>query len=109
MDDPAMVLMDEDAEERASAEAGVVRGLARSIQTTGRQAARFPAVGRLPAASRLPSRIPVKQVAKISDRVSTGWDVWDTANETGAWKLSRLRPFVICEFRCQNLDLISQT
>jgi hypothetical protein len=105
--DLSMVAHEDDADERGSAEAGAVRGLARSVQTMGRQAVKLPTLGRLPAqAPRMPAprprssgtRIPVKQVAKISDRISTGWDLWDTASETGAWKWSNIRPFVVCEY-----------
>ena len=79
-------------DDRGSAEAGVVRGLARSV---GRQAVKFPSVGRLP---RTHHRFPFQKVAKISDRMSTGWGIWDSANETeGVWRVSRLRKFVTSE------------
>jgi hypothetical protein len=84
-------------DDRGSAEAGVVRGLARSMQTIGRQAVKLPSVGRLPAPRSGVVRLPVKQVAKISDRISTGWSMWDSAQETGAWQASRLRQFAISE------------
>lgn len=80
-------------DDRGSAEAGVVRGIARSV---GRQAVKLPSVGRLPRAHH---RFPVQKVAKISDRMSTGWGVWDSAIESeGVWKVSRLRKFVTSEF-----------
>ena len=142
------IAIETEPNDRATAEAGAVRGLTQSVRAMGGRAIRFPSVGRLPAAAprmpkvsaprmpkvsaprmpkvsaprvpkvsaprmsprpKLPSSpppriptssattIPVKQVAKISDRVSTGWGVWDSANETGAWSLSRLRPFVLCK------------
>jgi hypothetical protein len=142
-----------DPNDRATAEAGAVRGLAQSVRAIGGRAVRFPSMGRLPApaprmpmpkvsvpkmpkvsvpsrvpkisAPRVPNKIsaprmtprpklpssaspripttstttiPVKQVAKISDRVSTGWGVWDSAHETEAWTFSRLRPFVLCKW-----------
>ncbi|KAI2512094.1 hypothetical protein MHU86_2382 [Fragilaria crotonensis] len=152
---------------RASTEAGAVRGVARSVQNVvGQRLVKFPAMGRLPApkvpsappssfpsslssiskssstgaAARMrlpknipkprvgsagsagarvsgsasaratarsagrkmpsssvpPKSIPVRQVAKISDRMSTGLDVFDTAQETGvSWRLSRVVSFAI--------------
>ena len=149
---------------RASAEAGAVRGVARSLQkSVGQRLVKFPAMGRLPApkmpvpppsasSSSLPSSlssiskstggrirlpknipkpraggggggatgsagrsmpssvtpksIPVRQVAKISDRMSTGLDVLDTAQETGvSWRLTRFVSFAVGKF-CSVLCLI---
>ena len=90
---PVAVVMDD----RGSKEAGVVRGLARSMQTIGRHSVKLPSMGRLPAPRPGGVRLPVKQVAKISDRISTGWSMWDSAQETGAWQTSRLRQFAISE------------
>jgi hypothetical protein len=72
--------------------AGVVRGVSRSI-------VRAPLIGRLPkAATRMPPvrvpkppsavgrgilrrRVPIRRVARVSDRVSTGWDWYTSALE----------------------------
>jgi hypothetical protein len=106
----------DEEEERNKAEAGIARGAARSM---GLSAARLPAVGRLPAVPRpmvvriprppaprvvmpksaprvaMPRRLPVKQVAKVSDRVSQGLDLYDLAAESSAKEsnLSKLRSF----------------
>ena len=63
--------------------AGVIRGVSRSI-------VRSPLVGRLPVvrsgASKglLRQRLPVRQVAKVSDRLSTGLDVFSSYGESGS-------------------------
>ena len=64
--------------------AGVVRGVSRSI-------VRGPLIGRLPATAPKPptvtgrgllrQRVPVRRVARVSDRVSTGWDWYTSASE----------------------------
>jgi hypothetical protein len=94
---------------RNKTEAGVARGAARSLGTT---AARLPAVGRLPLGrpavtvprppvsvhhGMMPRRLPVKQVAKISDRVSQGIDLYDLAAESSAREshLLRIRSFAL--------------
>ena len=48
--------------------------------------------------------IPVRQVAKVSDRVSTGLGVLDTAQETGvvSGRLSRMISFAISKCETQN-------
>ena len=130
-----------DDDERNAVEAGMVRGFFRSF-------ARFPAIGRLPAAKAVPKvpqaitktmpkhlptmmpkrihfpkkittalkarapasghvrvgrgimrrRVPVKDVARISDRVSQGLDVYDIATKHDSQgKLSRLASFVTSE------------
>lgn len=69
----------------ASAEAaGVVRGVSRTVgrsvlqRTIGRSRAR--GIGRL--SSSIPKRpVPTKQVAKVSDRLSTGLNWWSMASE----------------------------
>jgi hypothetical protein len=84
----------EDEEDlRNKTEAGIARGAVRSL---ARSAARFPAVGRIPVARPvvlprpvpmkmvMPRRLPVKQVAKISDRMSQGLDLYDSAAESSA-------------------------
>jgi len=126
---------DHEEEDRNAVEAGLTRGVVRSV-------ARFPAVGRLPKAPGtpnvmpkivpkvkppvispkviplpkklpslpkpsaprvptprvLPKEVPVKEVARISDRVSQGLDVYDIANNEAKWKLSRIRTFATSEF-----------
>jgi hypothetical protein len=71
---------DEETHKNASAEAaGVVRGLSRSL---GRTVARIP-MGSVPRRALFRAkRLPVRQVAKISDRLSTGWDWWTSAVES---------------------------
>jgi hypothetical protein len=56
--------------------AGLIRGALRSI---GRSAARLPSVGRLPIQR---PNLPVKQIAKLSDRLSIGLDIYDSASES---------------------------
>lgn len=75
----------------ASAEAaGVARGAARSIgrsaRSVGRSVGRSP-IGSLPHQSALlKRRLPVRQVARVSDRLSTGYDWWSTAVESSEGK-----------------------
>ena len=96
----------EDANKGGAAEAGVVRGASRTIgqyiRAVSQSAARLPSVGRLPGKIprriSMPRKLPVKQVARISDRISQGYDVWDTAKESRLkLKLSRLKKFVVSE------------
>lgn len=85
----------------SSEAAGVVRGISRTI---ARGIAKSPLVGRLPqpaAAAKSASRllrqhVPIKQVARVSDRVSTSLDWWSTAaqvHERSTW--GRLRAFTL--------------
>ena len=57
--------------------AGVVRGVTRSV---GRSVWKAP-IGNLPKSSRgiLRQKLPVRQVARVSDRMATGWDWWSSA------------------------------
>lgn len=100
---------DDEEDRRNKAEAGIARGAARSLGRTagaarslGRTAVTLPTVGRLPmprpavvlprpppARLVMPRRLPVKHVAKISDRVSQGLDLYELAAESSA-KESRL-------------------
>jgi hypothetical protein len=91
----------------ATSEAGLVRGAARSLGSSGRQGIammRLPTVGRLPVAApthgvtptifrgrvakikttSIPRRIPVKKVAKVSDQVSQGMSLYDSAAESSS-------------------------
>ena len=88
---------DDNSAEAGSTEAGIVRGVSRSVaqravaaRTAGRSMAKLPSVGRLPrsaprhvaattTATKSARLVPVKRVARLTDRVSTGWDLWDTA------------------------------
>jgi hypothetical protein len=107
--DDSVTTSESEDEGRASAEAGVIRAMIRSLRTIGRQSIKLPGVGSLPAkavprkppqllrASRvsrttLPkaSQVPVQQVAKLSDRVSTGWGLWDSAQSARDYPRSRL-------------------
>lgn len=98
----------EEEDRRNKTEAGMARGAVRSL---GRTAAQLPAVGRLPAAAKplqlprpaavMPRRLPVKQVAKISDRVSQTLDLYDLAAAESAKEshLAKLLGFTLskCE------------
>lgn len=89
-------------------EAGIVRGVSRSVaqravaaRSAGRSLAKLPSVGRLPRAPTpraLPKaavgaaplkaatkavKVPVKSVARLTDRVSTGLDLWEMASSSG--------------------------
>jgi hypothetical protein len=85
---------DEDEDPNASA-AGLIRGALRSI---GRSAAKFPTVGRLPIQR---PNLPIKQIAKLSDRLSLGLDIYDSASESklgSRWRLSRVIQFASSKF-----------
>lgn len=93
---------DNDGRDRTSSEAaGIVRGLSRSIRGATGSLFRFPAIGRLPRQV-VKRRLPVRRVAKVSDRLSTGLDVLTTAvDATGegrkSWRI-RLKNFASCEW-----------
>jgi hypothetical protein len=64
--------------------AGVVRGVSRSIaRAPMRSIARAPMIGRLPRHV-IRQRLPVKQVARFSDRLATGLDWWSSAVESSS-------------------------
>jgi hypothetical protein len=69
---------DDDQHTHAEAAGGVVRGAARSL---GRSVLKAP-VGSLPHRAVFRQRLPLRQVAKLSDRLSTGYDWWSTAVES---------------------------
>jgi hypothetical protein len=84
----------EDEDPNASA-AGLIRGALRSI---GRSAAKLPTVGRLPIQR---PNLPIKQIAKLSDRLSLGLDIYDSASESklgSRWRLSRVIQFASSKF-----------
>jgi hypothetical protein len=98
------VLSEED-DRRNKAEAGIARGAVRSMgRSVAKTAAKLPAVGRLPAVrpvpvprsgAVMPRRLPVKQVAKISDRMSQGLDLYDSvSSESTQSKVLKLTSFV---------------
>lgn len=63
-----------------STEAGIVRGVSRSVAVSRAGVGRLPLSPRaVPRNVPVPRRVPVKQVARLTDRMSTGWDVWDAA------------------------------
>ena len=76
--------------EAGSTEAGIVRGVSRSMaqravaaRSAGRSLAKLPSVGRLPrSAQRGRTMVPVKRVAKVTDRMSQGLDVWELASSS---------------------------
>lgn len=72
---------DEDSN-HAEAAGGVVRGAARSLGRTVLRPALKAPVGSLPHRAVFRQRLPLKQVAKVSDRLSTGYDWWSTAVES---------------------------
>ena len=88
---------DERSDDGPSSEAaGIVRGISRSI----RGVFRFPGIGRLPRQV-VKQRLPVRRVAKVSDRLSTGLDVWysavdATAETRKSWRI-RITSFLGCE------------
>lgn len=93
----AAIVNDDDAGTSSEA-AGVVRGLSRSIKGV----LRFPAVGRLPRqVVKQRPRLPVRQIAKTSDRLSQGLDVLleavDATGETRKpWRI-RITNFLFCK------------
>jgi hypothetical protein len=75
----------------SSEAAGVVRGLSRSIKGV----LRFPAVGRLPRQVVKQRRLPVRQIAKASDRLSQGLDVlFEAVDATGETRRTRFTNFL---------------
>ncbi len=79
--------------------AGVARGAVKTATSVSRRAA----IGRLPKpaaahptpAGIFPKKVPMKQVAKVSDRISTGFDAYDAASTSNvgdekAWKKGQL-------------------
>ena len=114
--------VEEDRDDRGAVEAGVARGVVRSM---ARQGLRLPAVGRLPLRAAtggkgfpkagssglpmaapprivMPRRLPVRDVARISDRMSQGLDVWGSAEEVQWRLLSRLHNFATSEYNKLN-------
>lgn len=109
---------DGDDDARHKAEAGLVRGAARSLGRVSRS----PMVGRLPAprtvvprsvttvpsaaprptGAVMPRRLPVQRVAKVSDRVSQGLDLYDLASASSAKEsyISKVRSFASSTFIC---------
>jgi hypothetical protein len=88
-------VVDDDDEDPNASSAGLIRGALRSI---GRSAARLPTVGRLPTQR---PNLPVKQIAKLSDRLSLGLDIYDSASESklgSRWRLSRVIQFASSKF-----------
>jgi hypothetical protein len=78
----------------SSEAAGVVRGLSRSIKGV----LRFPAVGRLPRQVVKQRRLPVRQIAKASDRLSQGLDVlFEAVDATGETRRTRFTNFLFCK------------
>jgi hypothetical protein len=76
-----------------STEAGIVRGVSRSIatrvvaapaRTAGRTMAKFPSVGKLPLRTARRARVPVRRVAKYTDRMSTGLEVLESASASSS-------------------------
>ncbi|CAB9521575.1 expressed unknown protein [Seminavis robusta] len=82
--------VDDTAAHAGTTEAGIVRGVSRSVaqravaaRTAGRGLAQLPSVGSLPRSAARRTRVPVRQVAKLTDRMSTGLDVWESASGSG--------------------------
>lgn len=98
---PFMHESDDDQDRTSSEAAGIVRGISRSIRGARGSIFRFPAIGRLPRQAVVKQRrLPVRQVAKLSDRISTGLDVLSTAVDATAegrkhWRI-RIKSFVSC-------------
>jgi len=99
-DDSSRALREEEEEEEESSTsiqpqqqhssspegAGVVRGLSRSVRTAAQSVAKRSVAGRLPVPSRsvprmMRGKLPARQVARVTDRLSTGLDVVSTAME----------------------------
>lgn len=81
-----------DEDDLSGEAAGVVRGVARSIGRGANPVLRAP-IGQLPKSAGAGSRgvgvlrqqrLPVRQVARVSDRVSTGLDWWNSAVESSS-------------------------
>lgn len=76
--------------------AGIVRGISRSVRSFGKvgQSLLRSPIGRLPR-----QKLPLRQVAKVSDRVSQSYDVWSSAVESAEAptisKMARFRTFAI--------------
>lgn len=94
---------DDGRAQTSSEAAGVVRGISRSIKGAARSIVRFPAVGRLPRQVVKQRRLPVRRVAKLSDRLSTGLDLLQEAAAGASgegrkpWRM-RFKNFISCEY-----------
>ncbi len=91
---------DTDASAGSSPEAaGVARGAVKTASTLSRRAAIgrlpkpavIPKARPMPRAGLFPKKVPMKQVVKVSDRISTGFDAYDAASnlETGNDKIGK--------------------
>lgn len=94
---PGPIQLNQD-EDNTSAEAGgIVRGAARTATTMSRRAV----IGRLPKAAPkppriiipkgkapmpriMPKKVPLKHVARVSDRISTGFDAYDAVTSSSS-------------------------
>ena len=73
----------DDGHDTSSEAAGIVRGISRSLRSASRSIAKLPSVGSIPRRAVMKRRVPVKRVASVSDRVSTGIDLLSSAVESG--------------------------
>ena len=84
---------DESEDHTSSESAGIVRGAARTATTLSRRGivGRLPkpavkptVIPRGPMPRVLPKKMPLKHVAKVSDRLSTGFDAYDAVSSSNA-------------------------
>jgi len=90
--------IDDEQSDVSGEAAGIIRGVSKSV---GRSVMKAP-IGRLPKAGSVPKvvstggilrqRVHIRKVARISDRVSTGWDWWSTAKDSAEGTNSRKQP-----------------
>lgn len=88
----------EEVETETSPEAAaVVRGISRSVRSSGRSIFKLPTIGSLPRHAVIRKRVPVRQVARLSDRFSTGIDLLKSAVESSERRrvtLAQIKSFV---------------
>jgi hypothetical protein len=95
---PDPIQLNQDEDNNTSAEAGgIVRGAARTATTMSRRAVigRLPKAppkppriiipkGKAPMPRIMPKKVPIKHVARVSDRISTGFDVYDSVTSSSS-------------------------
>jgi hypothetical protein len=118
-------------DKRNTAEAGIARGAVRAMSKSATRAtAQFPSIGSLPRPMPakivvpkaapgvgvvMPRKLPVRQVAKVSDRVSQGLDLYDLAttkspSNVSESKFSKFRNFATSTYTVlRAVRLISAT
>mmetsp|Transcript_19720 Transcript_19720/g.29265 ORF Transcript_19720/g.29265 Transcript_19720/m.29265 type:complete len:329 (-) Transcript_19720:126-1112(-) len=106
---------DDESKDRSSETAGVVRGVSKSVgKSIGRYVMKGP-IGKLPKSGTVPKggilrqRVPIRQVARISDRVSTSWDWWSSAVDSTGDKGTGKQSFNVARALAFGTNLLKNT